>query len=85
MVHRALVGDFHQSLALIGVECALHRNHAVELIEHTSLGLAFGASSAWILLWLSVTVTRSSGRDLRSAYIRIVIEVQAPSPASTYS
>jgi len=42
-VHRTLVGDFHQSLALIGVERALHRNYTVELIEHAGLGFAFGA------------------------------------------
>ena len=42
-------------------------------------------SSAWILLWLSVTVIARSGSALRSAYSRIVIDVQAPSPASKKS
>ena len=84
-MHRALVGDFHQPLALIGVERAFHRDHPVDLVEHAFLVSHSAQSSAWILLCFSVTVTRSSGSDLRSAYIRMVIDVQAPRPASTKS
>jgi len=46
-------------LALIGIECAFDRYHPVDLVEHPRLGLAFGASSAWIFLCRSVTVMRS--------------------------
>src|ERR1700722_13488909 len=42
-MHRAFVGDFQQPLALLGVEIALHGDHAVDLVEHASLGFAFGA------------------------------------------
>lgn len=42
-------------------------------------------SSAWMREWRSTTSTRSSGQPLRSAYIRRVIEVQAPSAASSRS
>ena len=33
-MHRAFVGDFHQSLALVGVERALDADHALDLVEH---------------------------------------------------
>ena len=84
-MHRALVGDFHQLLALLGVQRALHFYHPVELIEHADPGFALGAIFRMNLAVTSVTVTRSSGSALRSAYIRMVIEVQAPRPASTRS
>src|SRR5580698_4711218 len=42
-MHRALVGDFQQPLALSGVELAFHGDDAVDLVEHASLGFAFGA------------------------------------------
>jgi len=42
-VHRALVGDFHQFLALLGVERAFHGDDPVDLIKHPGLGFALGA------------------------------------------
>src|SRR5436305_10592793 len=40
-MHRALVGDFHQPLALVGVECAFDADDALDLVEHALPGLAF--------------------------------------------
>jgi hypothetical protein len=40
-VHRALVGNLHQPLALIGVERALDRDHAVDLVQHALPRFAF--------------------------------------------
>src|SRR5437660_151679 len=42
-VHRTLVGDFHQPLALLGVERALHGDDPVDLVQHAIAGLAFPA------------------------------------------
>src|SRR5918994_6911921 len=42
-------------------------------------------SAAWILLWVSVTVVERSGQFLRWAYIRTVMDVQAPRAASSRS
>ncbi len=42
-------------------------------------------SMAWIFEWLSVTLTARSGHCLRRAYSAIVIDVQAPSAASSRS
>ena len=39
-VHRALVGDLHQLLALLGIERALDRNLALDLVEHALARLA---------------------------------------------
>ena len=40
-MHRTFVRDFHQPLALLGIERAFHRNHAIDLIEHAFAGFAF--------------------------------------------
>ena len=42
-------------------------------------------SSQWVVAWPTSTSTRSSGMPLRSAYIRIVIEVHPPSAAASRS
>ena len=52
-VHRAFVGDFQKARPLPAVQRALDQQPA--------------QSSAWILSWLKVTVTRSSGQPLCSA------------------
>ena len=42
-MHRALVGDLHQALVLIGVECAFNFDHPVDLVDLAFAGFAFGA------------------------------------------
>ena len=42
-MHRTFVGDFHQSLALLGVQWTFHGNDPINLVEHARLGFAFRA------------------------------------------
>ena len=42
-MHRALVGDFHQFLALLDVERAFHGDDPIDLVEHALFGFALGA------------------------------------------
>jgi hypothetical protein len=55
---RALVGDLHQPLALLGVQRA-SSVMALDVIDHADLGFAGRAVVAWILPWLSRTDTFS--------------------------
>ena len=78
---RALVGDLHEAGPLLVIERALEQDAALDAIDLAALGLAGRSRRREILAWRSRTVTRSSGRALRSSS-RSVMAVQAPSAAS---
>ena len=85
-MHRALVGNLHEALALLVVERALKVHDALDAVDPAFLRLAHDSqSAAWILECRSSTLTFSSGSFLCSAYMRSVMAVQAPSPASRRS
>ncbi len=39
-MHRTLVGNFHQPLALLGVEIAFDGDDALDVVEHADLGFS---------------------------------------------
>src|SRR5262249_12323857 len=68
-VHRALVCDLHQPLALVGVERAFHGDHAIDLVQHALLRLALLA-----VLCVDLAVLQRDGDAIERQRLAIGIE-----------
>jgi hypothetical protein len=85
-MHRAAIGDLYQAFTLGVSEIAFQRNISLYHIHEFTLSLAvltvFCMAALMIQLHLDIA---SSARFLRFAYMRSVIDVQAPRPAKRCS
>ena len=85
---RALVGGSQKRFALGVVEVTVERYASLEAVDECAGRTIIHTVAACLGMGLGVShfdVTRSRGIDLRSAYIRNVIEVQAPSAEESRS
>ena len=84
-MHRAAIGDFHQAGALSVIQRTGEDNLPAQYLELAPFLFTILAILPMLPTVRNRTLTSSRGQDFRFAYMRMVMDVQAPSAASRCS